>query len=46
MTPWIGRITRIDHDVESPLLSTLSIESPIKFSQLRRVYVFDPDKGP
>ena len=41
----IGRIARIDHDVESPLLSTLTVESPINFSQLRRVYVFDPDKG-
>lgn len=41
----IGRITRIDHDVESPLLSTLTVKSPIIFSQLRRVYVFDPDKG-
>ena len=41
----IGRISRIDQDIESPLLSILTVESPVDITQLRRVYVFDPDKG-
>lgn len=39
----IGKITAIDPDRKNPLLSNLTVTSPMDLDSLRRVYVYDPD---
>lgn len=38
----IGRITAIKPDHDNPLLSILTVQSPIASTDLRRVYLYDP----
>ncbi len=38
----VGKISKIEPDRESPLLSTLTITSPVDEDSLRKIYVFDP----